>query len=470
MKNRARSFRDPAGRLHFIGIEPVRQVYADFADACRSLVASPFFEGLMQSGQVVRTRILEHTPGHLEPVAKPGDLLLAHDAIPFPSFPAEWPGEMLHAAACLTLEIAERALEHGLGLKDATPYNVLFKGARPVFVDVLSFEARDSCDPVWLAQGQFLRTFLLPLLANRALHVPLSSVFMTRRDGMEPTEVYRMLSPLRRVTPGFLGSVSLPVWLSGRAESHGSAMYRPRRLKSAAQTRFVLTSLIGGLRRKVNRASGSKPGDSHWSDYLRTCSYDERSFQEKSSFVGRFLRESRPARVLDVGCNTGHFSRLAASSGAQVVAIDQDAAVVGALWNQAQREELDILPLIVDFARPTPALGWNNEETTSFLARARGHFDAVFMLALIHHLLVSDQIPLAEIMTLAARVTSRYLVVEDVAPDDPQFRRLTRGRDALYRHLTREFFEQTAGESFHILDRQQVESQHRWLYVMEKRC
>jgi hypothetical protein len=31
------------------------------------------------------------------------------------------------------------SLREGFGLKDATPYNVLFRGAQPVFVDLLSF-------------------------------------------------------------------------------------------------------------------------------------------------------------------------------------------------------------------------------------------------------------------------------------------------------------------------------------------
>jgi SAM-dependent methyltransferase len=469
MKSRARSFRDPAGTLHFIGADPIRQVYADFAEPCRALVGGTFFQDLMQAGDVVRTRVLDSTPGHLAPVARVGELLLAHEAIPFPSFPAEWPAEMLAAAAQLTLEVAERGLEHGIGIKDATPYNVLFKGTRPVFVDVLSFEERDPCDPLWLPQGQFLRTFLLPLLAAGALHLPLATLFLTRRDGLEPAELYRMLPLAKRFRPPFLGTVSLPVWLSSKAEAKGGAMYRPRRLKSEEQANFVLKSLLKGLRRATDRAArSSRSQASKWSDYCNSCSYDSQAFTAKSGFVERFLQEGRPARVLDVGCNTGHFSRLAASSGAQVVAIDQDAAVVGELFNEARRGKLDILPLVVDFARPTPAVGWNNEETPSFLARARGKFDALFMLAVIHHLTVTDQIPLAEVLALAARVTNRHLIIEYVPPEDPQFKRLTRGRDALYSHFTREYFEKSAREFFRIEKSVQIENQGRWLYVMEK--
>ena len=172
--------------------------------------------------------------------------------------------------------------------------------------------------------------------------------------------------------------------------------------------------------------------------------------------------------MLDVGCNTGHFSRLAAAQGSRVVAIDQDAAVVGSLWRAAHREGLDILPLVVDLARPTPALGWRNAETPSFLERCRGAFDAVFMLALIHHLMVTDQIPLPEVLALAAQMTRRYLVIEYVAPDDPQFKRLCRGREALYRHLSAEFFESAASVSFRILRQLETGNHGRRLYLMEK--
>ena len=475
-----RSFRDPAGRLHFIGPHLVRQVHARFAEGYRSMVRGDFCTRLMASGDLVQTGILEQEGRSLAELARrhgctppeiaPGDLLLTHDVIPFVSFPAEWPAEMLQAAAALTLELAEQGLGHGIGLKDATPYNVLFRGTRPVFVDLLSFEKRDPRDPIWLAQAQFLRTFLLPLLASSRLRLPLPTLFLSRRDGLEPAELYRMLGLGQRLSPSFLGKVTLPVWLSGRAESRGASIYRPRRSAGADQARFVLASGFKGLKRDLRRSLGAGPAAGNWSDYCRTCTYDEHSFAEQSSFVSRFLAETRPPRVLDVCCYTGHFSRLAAAHGARVVAIDQDQAVVGSLWSSARRDGLDILPLVVDFARPTPALGWRNAETPSFLERARGAFDAVFMLAVLHHLVVSDQIPLAEVLALAAQLTRRYLVIEYVAPDDPQFRRLSRGRDALYEHLDADHFESAAAVSFRMLEKLETGNHGRRLYLLEKRA
>ena len=475
-----RSIRDPAGRLYFVGPHLIRHIYAEYAPYYRVLLLSDFFAELMASGKVVCTSIIEEPDSFLATLDKKhdckspdlaqGDLLLRHDVIPFVSYPCEWPGEMLQAAAELTLDLAEEGLAHGVGLKDATPYNVLFRGARPVFIDVLSFEERDPCDQIWLAQAQFVRTFSLPLLADSRLNLDLSTLFFSRRDGVEPYDLYKKLGALKKLSPTFLGKVSIPVWLSRLAEAQGTSIYKSYRGKNADQARFIIGSMFRGMRRDIKRAGrAGNLSASQWSDYCRTCTYDERTFAEKSSFVERFLSASRPKRVLDVGCNTGHFSRMAAIHGSQVIAIDQDQAVVGALWRMARQEGLDILPLVVDLARPTPALGWNNAETLSFLERSREAFDAVFMLALIHHLLAGDQIPLSEIFASAAQITRRYLLIEYVAPDDPQFRRISRGRDTLYKHLNIDFFEATAAGSFRILQKLETQNHGRCLYLMEKR-
>jgi SAM-dependent methyltransferase len=172
---------------------------------------------------------------------------------------------------------------------------------------------------------------------------------------------------------------------------------------------------------------------------------------------------------LDAGSNTGHFSLRAARAGASVVAIDFDSVVAGRLWRQARSERLDVLPLVVNLARPTPATGWRNRECAAFLERAAGAFDAVFMLALLHHLLVTERIPLGEVIDLAAELTTDLAVVEWVGKEDPMFRRLVRGRDLLYEHLTREAFEAVARTRFDMAGCEQIAGSNRWLYLLRKR-
>src|ERR1019366_6854863 len=211
-------------------------------------LASPPAARLIASGSIVRSAPVDGVRRELLLSGRPATpLLLEHERIAFPSFPTEWPPEMLHAAAALTLELARIFLPHHIGLKDATPYNVLFRGPRPVFVDVLSFERRDPGDSAWAPYGQFLRTFLLPLVANRRLHMPLDQIFATRRDGLEPEEVLHWTPVLQRVLPPFLSLVSLPAWLGARRNPDDDSVYRKRILSDPEKARYILDALFHRL-------------------------------------------------------------------------------------------------------------------------------------------------------------------------------------------------------------------------------
>jgi hypothetical protein len=160
---------------------------------------------------------------------------------------------------------------------------------------------------------------------------------------------------------------------------------------------------------------------------------------------------------------------MAARSGAGVVAIDSDPVVTGQVWRQARAEHLDVLPLAVNLARPSPAVGWRNEECQSFLDRARGKFDVVFMLAVLHHMLVSERVPLASVLELAAELTRDALIIEFIEPEDSMFRRLTRGRDELHKDLTVSVFENACLQRFHILRSERIPGGARSLYLLRKK-
>ncbi len=454
------SFRDPAGRLIDADGRLLRLVHPDGVAPLQAFLRSASGRAFMETKRVIATSVLETTDA---------GLMLEHERVPFASFPYEWPPEMLQAAGRLTLELAESLLAEGLGLKDATPYNVLFRGAEAVFVDVLSVEQRQSGDATWLAYAQFVRTFVLPLLAHRRFGIPLDQLLLSRRDGLQPEEVYRLCGPLQRLLPPWLTLASIPTWLGARQNADDAKLYHRTTVGDPAQARFILRSLFKGLRRRLDQAVPARPPRSAWSEYLTSQThYTPTQLEAKRAFVNDALTEFHPARVLDVGCNTGSFSELAAATGARVVAIDTDPVVVGRLWCTAHAKQLDILPLVVDVARPTPAVGWRNDECPSFLARARGSFDGVLMLAVAHHLLVSERIPLPAIIELAAELTTDWLVIEFVAPEDPMFRRLTRGREALFTMLTPQVFETACRAHFEILRTRHLEGTSRWLYLMRR--
>src|SRR5256885_2384264 len=357
-----------------------------------------------------------------------------HERAPFPSFPYEWSDEMLHAAALLTLDLAEATLGDGFCLKDATPYNVLFWGPSPRFVDILSFEKRHPNDPTWLPYGQFVRTFLLPLVISKYFGISIRQVFLSHRDGLEPEEVYRLCGPVRRLLPPFLTLATVPTWLGKRRRGYDPAVYRAKLVRDPSHAQYVLEHLLRSLRRNVEAAGPAISRRSSWAEYAVTEAAE--SFDAKRAFVEGVLKEFRPKSVLDVGCNTGYHAALAARLGARVVAIDRDPVAVGRARRTPTSDRLDILPLAVILTNPSPSLGLLDAENPSLLERARGRFQVVLMLAVIHHMIAAERIPLPSIVALAAELATELAVIEFVTPDDTLFRRLARGRDDLYRGLT----------------------------------
>ncbi len=452
------TFRDPQGRLIHDGNRILREIYPKHAEAAIAWIRSPLAQGWIQQRRLIPTEVLASAPD--EPA------LLEHERVFFPSYPWEWtPSQWKHAAS-LTLDLCEEALDHEYILKDATPLNILFSGPRAIFVDVLSFERRDPLSPLWVAYAQFVRTFLLPLAAYNQLGRPLAAT-MHRRDGYESADLAPWLPPVRRWHSPLRTLVTLPLLLQ-RNLFEKSARVRSYRPKVSPE--FSLFALRRRLRstRKLLDALIPPARASRWSGYTRTaCHYGPEDHTAKQEFVHQSLQRIRPARVLDVGANTGVYSRIAAESGADVVAWDTDLQAADLNWQAASRDGQSILSMVADFARPTPAVGWQNSENASLLSRADQRFDCVIMLGVLHHLLVADQIPMESIVGQLAQISTRWAVLEWIPVEDSQFAELCRGRESLYRHLTEEYFVETISTRFAVRNRGCLPN-GRTLWLVEK--
>lgn len=400
----------------------------------------------------------------------PSGLQLLHPRVRVPTYPWEWTPSQWLAAADLTLNLCEEALAEGWMLKDATPLNILFIGARPVLVDVLSFERWDPAPAnhashIWLAYAQYVRTFLLPLLMNRISNWPLE-LTLFKRDGYEPSDLYRALSFPQRLSPAAFWSITLPAKLDKPASQRAVA-HQPPSHKSPDLALHLLGRTFAHLRRRTHRAMPAQVG-SEWNDYTSTLThYTGEESAQKLAWVRQTLDQLKPLRVLDIGANTGVFSALAASAGADVVALERDASAAESLFRMSRNGGLRIQTIHADLARPTPAAGWDNRETSSLLYRLEGNSDLVLLLAVIHHLVLMEQIPLASILELAHRLTSRHLAVEWVPVKDPMFQSLMRGRDNLYGALTENDLLSACHGLFHTLQRQPLDN-GRVLFLFAK--
>ena len=389
---------------------------------------------------------------------------LRHERIPFVSYPYEWTFSMLQDAALLQLDLLKDALGEDLILKDATPYNVQFRGARPIFIDVGSFEALRAGEP-WAGYRQFCMLFLYPLLLQALAGVPFQPWLRGSIDGITPEQARRLLSGRDLFRRGVFTHVYLHAKLERRYGDRSRDV--KRELRSAGFSKELVHANVRRLHKLV-RSLEWQPGGSAWAEYGTTNTYTDEDAERKAAFVRTAAVARRPALVWDIGCNDGRYSRVAAEAAEYVLAIDADHAVLDRLYRELRDERSEkIVPLLVDVADPSPALGWRNRERQTLPERGRP--DLTLCLAVVHHLAITRNVPFAEFLEwLGGLGTS--LVIEFPTPDDPMVKRLLAAkREGLHADYNRASFERALGAAFELERSEELASGTRILYYAHPR-
>lgn len=462
----AGSFRDPSGYVFERAGRIYRAIDAATYQTLRALHEAKVLSQLIERQLVVGTRFVtdEDEIGALAAEHPNVSHFLAHDRIAPITYPYEWSLSMLADAALHTLELQMRLLESGFSLKDATAYNIQFRAGRPVFIDLPSIERPARLD-VWYALGQFAQMFTFPLLLCRYRGWDLRSYFLGSIGGRDVEQTARALGRIEKWLPRNLLDVTLPLLLHRRAEAKAGSERAV--LEKPNQNYKVQLLNLERLRNKIRKlAAGYKP-HGVWADYTQTCSYDDQAEQAKKALVQEYLRIVQPARVLDMGCNTGAYSYLAAAAGASVIAADADHDAVELLYRRLKAEPAPIAPMVLDLSNPSPAIGYRNAERPSFFERL--DVDCVLALALLHHLHVSGNLSIPAIRDQFAEMTAAHLILEFVPTDDVMFQKLMKFRVDLYHGLTLEGCRNIFAEHFTILREDPIAHSPRTLLLMKKK-
>jgi ribosomal protein L11 methylase PrmA len=450
------SFRDPRGFLFEQDGVLYRQVNESGRPDYAALMESGLYAALTAKGLLVAHAEVD------EPRAAAGAWrILKPDLVPFVSYPSEWSFGQLKSAALATLRIQRIALRHGMSLRDASAFNVQFIGARPVFIDTLSFERAVEGRP-WVGYRQFCQHFLAPLYLRAGCDPRLSALSGSWIDGI-PLDVARRLAARRyRLRPGFAVHISLHARAQERYKEAAAEPAAAPRLSSAS-----LAALLDSLRSTIERLTWN-PAGTQWADYYAKTNYTDAAMEEKRSFVAAVVDQARPGQVVDLGANTGQFAAVAGRLGAYVIAADMDHGAVELCFRAAAAQGGSrILPLVVDLACPTPAVGWMNTERASFLERCRGRTDLVLALALVHHLAIGNNVPLPRVVELLARIAPRA-VVEFVDKRDSQVRRLLASREDIFDEYSEAGFEQALAGTFTVVQKVRICGAERTLYHLQR--
>jgi SAM-dependent methyltransferase len=451
------SFRDRNGAVFYRDGEVLRGLSPRALSNWERLRGEPFFQDLVARGAVVAS---EQVDGPIAAGRGPWAAVLRHARIPFVSYPYEWPFGMLKDAALLHLEIMAAALEAGMTLKDSSAYNVQWRGARPVFIDIPSFEILPEGQP-WIGYRQFCELFLYPLILQAYKGVDFRPWLRGSIDGIPAHALRRLMSARDLLRPGVLMHVVAQDTLQRRYSAS------PRNLRSSlAEAGFDKRLIARNVAKLARIVAGLAPGEGSetgWSGYDKTHSYGDADLAAKSAFVRQVAATRRWRLVWDLGCNTGTFSRIAAEHADYVVAMDGDWMAIERLYReQASRPDRDrILPLVVNLADPSPGQGWLGRERRSLPDRGRP--DLTLCLALIHHIVIGANIPMRDFIGwLASLGTS--LVIEFVSREDEMVQTLLRNKDDQYADYQPEVFETALAEYFEIADHRLLKGGKRSIY------
>jgi ribosomal protein L11 methylase PrmA len=448
------SFRDPSGFLFRRDGRLFRQVNESYRADYKQLMESGLYRDLSEAGLLI-----PHEETSEPQMSGGSSLVIQPEVIPFISYAYEWSFSQLQDAALATLSIEKKALEHGMSLKDASAYNIQFRGCRPVLIDTLSFERFREGEP-WVAYRQFCQHFLAPLALMSHADVRLSQLLRVNIDGIPLDLASHLLPSKTRLALGLATHVHL--------HAQAQRKYADKQTKPTGRklSRMSFLGLIDNLESTTKKLAW-KPAGTEWADYYSATNYTDESLEHKAQVVAGFLERTNPKTVWDLGANTGRFSRIAADRGIPTVAFDVDPAAVELNYLECRkRGERNLLPLLSDLTNPSPAIGWQNRERQSLIER--GPCDAAMALALIHHLAIGNNLPFDRIVDFITG-TCRTLIIEFVPKSDSQVQRLLATREDIFPGYSQAGFEQAFSSRFAILASSPVKDSDRTIYLMELR-
>lgn len=451
------SFRDPSGFVFQRDGILFRQINQSYREKYEHLMSSGLYRTLTEQGLLVPHVEVDEPPLEEQPAYK----VIRPETVPFVSYPYEWCFSQLRDAALTTLQIQKLALKHNMMLKDASAFNILYTGSRPVFIDSLSFDDYVEGRP-WIAYRQFCQHFFAPLVLVSMIDLRLSRLLSLFPDGI-PLDMASDLLPRRS---NLRMSVLTHIHLHSKAQ-HRFQDKEQTAVSKRGISRMGLQGIIDSLESAIKRMT-LKNKKTVWGDYYNATNYSTEAFECKQRVVEEFITHISPQTVWDLGANMGVFSRIAARRGIRTVAFDSDPIAVERLYLECKKEgDGNILPLMMDLTNVSPAIGWSNQERMSLIERGRA--DMAFALALIHHLAIGNNVPMAGIADFFGRIC-RSLVIEFVPKQDSQVKRMLVSREDIFNTYNIETFEHEFSRKFKIVKSVNVTGSSRILYLMENRA
>ena len=450
------SFRDPSGFIFYHEGICYRQINPVYKECYDYFLESGLYQKLVNEKLLIphETVSSSHLP------FSGGYLTIRPEPIPFISYPYEWCFTQFKKAALTTLDILKHALDHNMILKDANAYNIQFNNGQPLLIDTLSFEKYKEGE-TWAGYKQFCENFLGPLALMSYKDIRLGRMLREYIEGI-PLDLISSLLPKKTCLNFHL---IIHIHLHARYQKDYSRK-QSSAVKSKTMSKKSLFGLINSLESSTEKMYWN-PSKSEWGDYYSDCPHVPKFLGEKINLVAGYLDFLKPKAIWDLGANTGVFSRISSSRGISTISMDIDPGCVETSYLQALKKgEKNLLPIWVDLNNPSPGIGWDNKERMSL--QERGPVDTILVLALIHHLAISNNVPLANIARFFSNIC-QSLIIEFVPKSDSMVQKLLATRKDIFSDYTQSVFEKEFQSFFKIIRSEKVGDSNRILYLMKNK-
>jgi hypothetical protein len=389
------SFGDPSGRVFAWNGGIYRGITRTAAAFVRGRFEDGVFRRLMQRGLLIDSELSDlELDGY--------ELVVRHRAVPICSYPHEWCVEAFRDAALGILDLVDELARDRLTLKDGHPWNVLADDGGPVWVDLTSVA---SAENGWLGYDEFAKFCLRPFLLMCHGHDRIARALLPTREGVTREEVELLVGAgvLSKLRAGGARLGRKAGTLLGRSEA----------------------PLVELLRHEIEETPLPSPEP----PLGTTSRAPEGAAAHGRAQLRRVLDELRPKAVLDL--TTAGVECVAGPGMPRLIALDSDHARIGALYRRGRSERLPLLPLVVDFQVPTPAMGVMDHWLIGAVDRLRS--DLVLGLGLLPDAVTRRRLNVAQVAEALAGFSRRWAVVElpGAGPEHPESYRPERFIEAL---------------------------------------
>ncbi len=423
---------DPRGQLFMRPGIVLRGIRRGHEALCEKLLSESWLQALIAEGLLISTRISDEK---IEGFA----LVLEHARIEPLTLPFEWPASMFRVAACAILELNIRLMEHGYCTVDGHPWNIVFDGTHPRFVDFTSIVPLPA-DGRWAESLEFYRTCVSALrLMEKGYPTVARQLLREVRSGPDAALANAVMVNSKR-------SERLPAGLRGARKMLELGSHLARKITKRFRTRGVAAGTLDQVRALLCelQTMDVAPGGEMWSGYYdgrsdvgfydgtRTSLDALRAHSPKHQIIDQLLDRLRPATVLDLACNRGPCSQLAALKGARVVGVDTDESALDAMFRDSVALGTGAVPLYVNAVTPAEAVGLRHRPFPSVAERLRS--ECVLCLALVHHLVFKQhRISFADVACILSDFSSKHVIVEFVPTEDRALSDFLKTRDDEFR-------------------------------------